>query len=212
MKDRIQKTEVRIQNSECSTHDAEHRTQHETMFEIRYDDSQLKQLERTLAGIPRAMPKVMSRALNRTATEGRTQVARSLSKRMGLRVKDIRETTTIRRASYRNWRSAVDISKRRIPIYRFGAKQKPKGVTYRKDRKRVLIPHSFIQTMPSGHTGVFRRKTAGRLPIVELRGPSPAQVFIGAEAEANRILAESRERLAKNIHDQVNLILRRRAG
>lgn len=60
------------------------------MLEIRYDDRKLKDLQRTLAGIPNAMPRVMSRGLNRTATEARTQLSRFLSGKVGLRVKDVR--------------------------------------------------------------------------------------------------------------------------
>jgi len=182
------------------------------MFEIRYDDKKLKQLERTLKGIPRAMPKVMSRGLNRTATEARTKAGRFLSKATGLKVKDIRQRLTLQRASYRNWRSAIGVSRRRIGVIALAAKQTKKGVTYKKGQKRVLIRHAFITTMASGHTGVFKRKFSQRLPIVELRGPSLGQVFAGAPAETGRIHRESMQRLEKNIHDQVNLILRRRAA
>jgi len=66
--------------------------------------------------------------------------------------------------------------------------------------------------MASGHTGVFKRLATARLPIVELKGPSLGQVFVGAQDEANRIYRESLARLEKNIHDQVKLILSRRAG
>jgi hypothetical protein len=182
------------------------------MFEIRYDDHKLKMLERQLKGIPRALPKVMSRSLNRTATQARTQTSRELAGRVGLRIKDVRDRVILQRASYRNWRSALTISRRRIPVYRLAARQTRKGVTYKKERKRVLIRHAFITTMPSGHTGVFRRRDSGRLPISELKGPSLGQVFTGAQDMANRIQRESMERLQKNIHDQVNLILKRRAG
>jgi len=182
------------------------------MFEIRYDDSQLKQLERTLRGIPRALPKVMSRGLNRTATEARTKIVRTLSTQSGLKQKDVRSATILQRASYSHWRSAIQISRKRIPVMSFGARQTKKGVTYKKGRSRVLIRSAFIATMASGHTGVFKRLATARLPIVELKGPSLGQVFVGAQDEANRIYRESLARLEKNIHDQVKLILSRRAG
>lgn len=216
------------------------------MFEIRYDDRQLKELERTLAGIPRALPKVMSRALNRTATEARTKISRGLGSEMkGLRIKDIRDRIIIDKATYSNWRALVRIGKRRIPLLALKARQTRKGVTYFKGRNRVLISSAFIATMvgakgggaadlhttasqrrgewlQSGltlsevegksHTGVYMRKSSSRLPLVGLAGPSLAQVFTGAEDVANRIYAESLARLEKNIHDQVQLILRRRAG
>jgi len=181
------------------------------MFEIRYDDKKIKQLERELQDFPKnSLPKVMSRALNRTATEARTKTSRMLAGEIGIKIGDVRKRITMSRASYRRWRSSIKISRRRIPLIRFGAKQTKKGVTYKKDRKRVLISHAFITTMASGHTGVFKRKFSSRLPISELRGPSLGQVYVNAQDAANQIHRESLSRLEKNIHDQVQLILRRR--
>lgn len=180
------------------------------MLEMRYDKAKLKQLERELRGIPRALPKVMSRGLNRTAQQARTDLSRSISKRIGFRVKDVRQRLTLTKATYSNWRSQVRVSGKRFGLIKFGARQTKAGVTYKRGRERVLIRHAFIAVMPTGHRGVFRRKGARRLPIAELRGPSLAQVFTGAQDEANRIYQESLARLEKNIHDQVNLILKRR--
>ena len=184
------------------------------MFEIRVHDEDLKRLEKTLAGIPRAMPRVMSRGLNRTAQQARTQTGRSLAKRTGLRVKDVRQRTILSKATYSRWRAAVSISTKRIPLIRFKAKQKAKGVTYKQPDtgKRVLIRHAFISVMPSGHRGVFRRATSKRLPIVEQVGSSLKDIFSAAQEEAARIYTESAAKLARNIHDQVELILRRKAG
>ena len=180
------------------------------MLEIKYDDAKIKRLQRELKNLPRALPKIMSRALNRTALSARTEVSRSLAGRIGLRIKDVRQRVVMQKASYSNWRSAIRISSRRLPIIRFGARQTAKGVTYKQGRQRVLIRHAFIATMPSGHRGIFKRKGGARLPIAELRGPSLAQVFTGAQDEANRIYQASLARLEKNVNDQVNLILRKK--
>ena len=180
------------------------------MLEIRFDDDKLKKLQKELKGIPRALPKVMSRGLNRTATSARTQISRSLSKRIGLKIKDVRDKLTLKRATYSNWRSAVKIGGKQFGLIKFGARQTKKGVSYKWERKRVLIRHAFIAIMPTGHRGVFMRKGPARLPIKEMKGPSLSQVFTGAQDEVNRIQTESLAILQKNIHDQVNLILKRR--
>ena len=184
------------------------------MFEIRVDDKSLKKLEKTLAGIPRAMPRVMSRGLNRTATQARTLTSRCLSKRTGLKVGAVRKSTKIYKATYSRWRAAIAMNNRKIPLIRFKAKQTKKGVTYKDyaTRMRTLITHAFIAVMPSGHRGVFLRETVKRLPITEQKGPSLMDIFSGARDEAAGIQRESAAKLAKNIHDQVQLILRRRAG
>ena len=181
------------------------------MLTIRFDDDKIKKLERELRNFPRALPKVMSRALTRTATSARTQISRSLASRIGIKIKDVRTRLTLTKATYSNWRSRVGISGRRFGLIKFAARQTKKGVTYRKGgRSRVLIRHAFIATMPSGHRGVFIRKAGPRLPIAEMRGPSLAQVFKGTRGEVDRIQAESLAKLGKNIHDQVNLILKRK--
>lgn len=180
------------------------------MLEIRFDDDKIKKVQRELRNFPKALPKVMSRGLNRTATSARTEISRSLSKRIGLKIKDVRDKLSLQRASYSNWRSAVRISGKKIGLIKFRVRQTKKGVTYKHGRKRVLVRHAFIATMKTGHRGVFLRKGIERLPIKEIRGPSLAQVFTGAQDDINRIQAESAAKLAKNIHDQVNLILKRK--
>jgi len=180
------------------------------MLEIKFDDEKLKKIQRELRAFPKALPKVMSRGLNRTATSARTEISRSLAGRIGLRIKDVRDKLSLQRATYSNWRSAVGVSGKKFGLIKFGARQTKKGVTYRLKQKRVLIRHAFIASMKTGHRGVFLRKGAARLPIQELRGPSLAQVYTGAQDQVNRIQAESAARLAKNIYDQVNLILKRR--
>jgi len=180
------------------------------MLEIKFDDVKLKQVQRVLRDIPKALPKVMSRGLNRTATSARTQISRSLAKEIGLKIKDVRGKLSLQRATYSNWRSAVGVSSKRFGLIKFRARQTKKGVTYKKGRKRILFRHAFIATMKTGHRGVFLRKGPARLPIQELKGPSLAQVYKGARDDVNRIQAESAKRLAKNIHDQVNLILKRK--
>lgn len=180
------------------------------MIEIKFDKKKLKAIERQLAAVPRALPKVMSRALNRTATSARTATSRSLAKQTGLKVKDVRSRIRIERASYSHWRSAIRVSTERLPLLAFRARQTRRGVSYRTDSGGEMLPHAFIATMSSGHRGVFKRRTAARLPIVELRGPSLGQVFSDADAETQRLYTQARAKLEKNIAEQVKLIVQRR--
>ena len=181
------------------------------MLEIRYDNDKIRRLERELAGFSRnSLPKVMSRGLNRTATSARTATSRMLAGEASLKISDVRKRITLKKATYHRWRAGIKISRRRIPLISFGARQTKKGITYKKAGERVLIRHAFKATMKSGHTGVFRRMAGSRLPITELKGPSMGQVFVGAQDKAQAIYRASMRKLEKNIHDQVNLILRRR--
>jgi hypothetical protein len=183
------------------------------MFQLRVNEADIKRLEKLIGDIPRAMPRVMSRGLNRTANSARTQTGRELAKITKLKVGQVRKSVNIVKATYSKWRSAVKISERRIPLTYFKAKQTKKGVTYKSLKGRVLIKHAFIETMPSGHTGVFLRVAKDRLPIKEQFSKSLMQVYSDSQSVANKIYAESSQKLAKNIHDQVELILaKRRAG
>lgn len=198
------------------------------MIEIRFDDRKLMQLERELKAFGRtALPRVISRALNRTAKSARTQAARSLSARTGLKIKDVRDRIGLERASYRNWRSAIRISGKRLSLSYMQPRQTKKGLSLKYERKRVLIRSAFpalkgwfIRLPAAGGykqtIGVKEaleiegRKKVGRKPIARIKGPILARVFTGAPDEARRIHLEHLKKLEKNVSDQVNLILRRR--
>lgn len=193
------------------------------MFEIRIDEQKIRQFEQMLAGIPNALPRVMSRGLNRTATEARTTTSRRLSQATGLRVSDIRPRIALRRATYKNWRSAIEFRAGGMPIVRFPHEQTPQGVSYRPSRRKtVLVSHAFIATMPSGHTGVFLRARYALGRYISMKGKKKEaiyeqkiqlyQIFQQSQDVMNQVQIESLARLEKNIHDQVQIILRRAAG
>jgi len=184
------------------------------MFEVRIQDSEIKALERSLKSFGGKMGTVMSRALNKTATTGRAEISRELSKRIGIPVGKVKDKIKLHKASFTNWRSAVTLSGRRFSLLDMKAKQLKAGVKYQQaeTRQRVLIRSAFTATMSSGHQGVFKRKGSDRLPISELFGPSLAGLYGGAEDLAARILRQARQRLEQNIAYQVELILKRRAG
>lgn len=193
------------------------------MIEIRLDKNKIRQFEQMLAGIPNAIPQAMSRGLNRTATEALTLTSRRLSQSTGLKVKDVRGRIAVERATQKNWRSAIRFRAGGLPIVRFGHEQNPQGVVWRPSRgKRILIRHAFKATMPSGHTGVFLRARYAKGRFIHMEGRPKREaiyeqkvrlqeIFAQSQQEMNQVYIESLARLEKNIHDQVQLILRRRA-
>ena len=51
--------------------------------------------------------------------------------------------------------------------------------------KQTFVRGAFVATMRSGHQGIFRRKGAARLPIVELLGSRPVDALLhSGESEA----------------------------
>ena len=206
------------------------------MLEIRYDKEKIEKLRRELRGFPaNSLPKVMSRGLNSTATESRTHLAKTIAERRKFSASAVRKFLTVKRATYKNWRSSVNYIPGQFPLIRLNPRKTASGITYKhpfKD-KRTLIKHAFRARMESGHRGVFIRstehirvrrwvgmkrwwalkkyKTTEKEAINELRGPSTDSLFGPALGVVIvHIRAESMQRLAKNIHDQVRLILSRR--
>jgi hypothetical protein len=59
--------------------------------------------------------------------------------------------------------------------------------------------------MRSGHRGVFRRRTARRLPIVELFGPSLPGVVRNRRIFEG-LLAPSQETLRKHLEHEINFL------
>jgi hypothetical protein len=200
------------------------------MLEIRYDDAKIKQLERELRAFGKnALPRVMSRGLNRTATQARTASARFLSKETGVKVGDVRKRLLLHRAAYNNWRSAIIVSGKRLSLQYLSPKKTARGLSVKSGRKRITIRRAFFALkgwfIRLPRAGGYKQtlgveqakeidavKKVARLPIGRIRGPILSRVFSEAQSEVKRIHTEHLIKLQKNIHDQVQLTLRRRLG
>ncbi len=197
------------------------------MLEIKYDKLKLKRLEKELRRFPKALPKVMSRSLNRTAVSARTQIGRSISRQTGIKVGDVRSKLHLAKATYSFWRSGVIVSSRRLSLSYLKPRKTAKGLSVRQGKRRVRITKAFealkgwfIRLPVSGGykqtIGVSQAldidsmSKVKRLPIGRIRGPILSQVFTNAQQESNRIFNESLAKLEKNINDQVKLILQKR--
>lgn len=146
--------------------------------------------DRLLKKASGAMSKATLRALNRTADATRTRAVRAIQEDVGATSqKSIRKFIAVDRASDRRQEARVIARSKgddRIPLYEMGPRprqvarrRRPRGtgITYGPQNK--FIAGAFIARMRSGHIGVFKRLTAKRFPVVELRGPSASWVFGG---------------------------------
>lgn len=139
---------------------------------------------RMLANLGDNLPKVVSRALNKTIASAQTDMKREIAQDIGIKVGVVAKNLKISKASTSNLVAKLRAFGKRIPLIQLGAKGpipsrgKGHGVTYRLGGKTRRIPSAFIATVGKGeHKGVFKRATTKRLPIRELFGPSIAQVF-----------------------------------
>jgi Prophage minor tail protein Z (GPZ) len=139
---------------------------------IEFDaDKALEVLQR----YPRRTTKATMRALNRALTSGNAELARLIAKDMGLKVSEVKAALKSTPATETRLEVKLSASAKRIPLAKFAARQTRKGVSYNLGAGgggRKVLAHSFIATVGSGHTGVFTRKTAKRLPIDQKFGPS----------------------------------------
>lgn len=181
---------------------------------VKFDKSKLRRVQRIFKDTPKVIPKIVSRAINRTTTTARAEIARKIAAEVKIKISDIKNKIGRTKATSRRWESILNIKARRIPLMKFGAKQTAKGVSYtiKKSGGRKFIESAFIATMKSGHQGVFKRKTAGRLPIIELFGPSVGEVFEGSGKIAKEITVSAYKKLQKNIDDQIKLQLAKRSA
>ena len=192
------------------------------LVEIKFDEKKLANVRRMLVEIPNAMPTVISRGINRTATSARAEITRRLYEHLNLTKTRIRQNIKIQKATRARWRSDIDIFTKAVPLIHYGASTlKGKGVSYKilrgGGRKRIITPptSAFIQKMPSGHKGVFRRRSGGAIAssslgkryIYQLKGPSVGAAFEGAPGMAAQALWWASAKLEKNIDDQVAFVL-----
>lgn len=176
--------------------------------DIKFDKRKMKRIEKQLSSMPRKIPQIMSAGINRAATITKTRLSQKLRENVAVKAAAAKKMITLKRANRKHWRADIRISSRRLPLIRFPVKQTGKGVSYKiaKSGGRKTIESGFIQTMSSGHRGVFTRAGKARKPIVERFGPS-----LGAAFTFNKMKkwteAIAAKLLIQNIDSQIRRIL-----
>lgn len=155
-------------------------------LEIRVDPSQLRQVEALLTGVRNGLPKVVTRAINRTATSARSRAVKALAKVTGRKQKDLRLDVRLLRASWRKWRARLFFDSTGVPLRKLDPRQTAAGVSYTGAGGRLTLPGGFIATMPSGHRGVFIREPKGGGAMAQ-RDDRRALHFIGDLAGVARV-------------------------
>lgn len=164
-------------------------------------------LSRKLQQNLRRYPRAAAAGINRAAAGALTVSVREIQADVGASSqKSIRKAMTLHRATGEKPVArliAKSAKNERIPIYEM--KPRPRAVTRRRPaggvrygKENKLIPSSFIARMPSGHIGVFKRKSAKQLPIAERFGPSVALVFTRRKI-TDKVLAYLRDKVPEEI-------------
>ncbi|NQU47037.1 MAG: phage tail protein [Planctomycetes bacterium] len=133
--------------------------------------SDVRRAMRSLDAKPAVIQKATMRALNKVSAQVKTQATRTLAKRMGVPAKRVRADLHIQKASPHRLSASVTGTGRSIKLIHFRARQTRPGAAASPWGKRKKFPGTFIADMPSGHRGVFKRKSKASHPIKELYGP-----------------------------------------
>jgi len=205
------------------------------LVEIKVDDKQLRRMARQLGVARKQIPKVLVRALRKTATQTRTIIKNTVRGKVPeLPASRVHKKTYINpKATTSKLSTIVNIFLSTIPLkmikgvrgkgrYR-GAKAKQSYITW----KGQSFPNAFRATMPSGHMGIFMRKYADGskpiltwnakilgggdlakgLPIQEL-GASVGDVYHNAPGVKASIDKQASEKLRVNIVSQFNRLIK----
>ncbi len=181
--------------------------------EVSFREDQFREVRRLLRSVPKAWPKVASRGINKTLSTLRSRFVKRTSAQAGIKQKVIREHVRIKKATRSVLSGLLRLLGGRIPLIDLKARQDKKGVSYTgRDGKRSSVPSAFIATMPSGHTGVFKRTTGSRLPIQELFGPSLTGVFEKTGDIQRETMDETEDLLEHYTAQEADRELERRKG
>ncbi len=196
------------------------------MIEVVINRGQMKALRAMLREIPRDVPKVIARALNKVAKSTHVRILRKISSEYAVSQRVLKEKNVfLTRSNYKNLRAVIKVKGRRISLLAFKAKQLKKGVSYKiKKKGGRKVVYGFMESPPGsgkatvmpnplgpGHRGVFKRKGRKRKPIVELFGPSVPAIFQNIqEFAASTFEKEIGNKLGKELLVQTGLMLQRK--
>lgn len=184
---------------------------------VTIDPVHLLHLQSDLKGITNGLPKAIAGAINDTTKDEKVVISRKIRDRVNIKKRDIDPYITTKKATPSNLTGLIILSEtKRIPLIYFKARfarKSRRGVSYQiaVDGGRKTLPHAFIAQMKSGHEGVFQRVGKKRLPIEELKGPSPWGVFVKSGLEHQTIL-DVQVLLKKNLNERTNFLLLRASG
>jgi len=156
------------------------------------------------------LDKIVALALVDCAKSCKTQAAKVIAKRTGLKSALVKDRIWYQRVDPGDYEVEIKSSKRPIALIDFPVHQTATGVSTKAWGKLQLIRHAFIATMRNGHTGVYRRVTKKRLPIEQLWGPTIGGTF--AQPEVQKVVEKTmKARLQKSLARRMAAAVRRQS-
>ncbi len=142
----------------------------------------IKDVQRELNKFEQGMIKAEVSANKKTAKQVKTAIGKDARQTYNLKAGTLNRFVSVGRG--RGNTAVIRIKSKGIGLGNYGAIQKETGVSVKvlKSKSRKIIKSAFMQTMDSGHVGVFIRESiggsrVGRYPIKYLYGPTAQQIF-----------------------------------
>lgn len=195
-----------------------------TELGFEFDKRQMRRIRKELSDIPNGVKRATQGAINKTLTKGRTATSSAIRNDIPLNVKarDVKKRIRLVKATKaKPDKGKLEVRGGRWKMMKLGARpitppaQKGVPIARRKKvsaspfKRRVHLPHHFVQQMPSGHVGVFVRPPGQKKKIVEVYGPHLAKLIpkhgIGRKVE--RVMSGE---LSKQMESQVDRLLKRK--
>lgn len=126
-------------------------------FEIKIDAAAIRRVQAMAGDIPDALPRIVPRAMNRTADWTKVRMKREVAAQLGMKVSDAAQLIPVHHAARNDWYASANIYNARVPLIRFAIAQESTGVSYRTMEGYQFMPHAFFARMETGHRGIFLR-------------------------------------------------------
>jgi hypothetical protein len=169
--------------------------------DVKWDRSGMAGLE--TGALKGALRRALRKAGATALRDMKSEASKRIRARKRIKTRYITRALKLRRAKGSDIASmewALDVSGEPVPLVAYPHRQTKKGVSVEVNRgKRTLLAGSFVASMKSGHKGVFKRTSAARLPIKELRGSRPVDALLH-EGEADAVAARGSESFSATFH------------
>lgn len=179
---------------------------------IEIDARALRQVEMRLGAMKSKPPTAISRALDRTAINAKTNVSKKSREIYVIKSKDINQALKISRSSKGSLNVTLAYRGERIPLDKFKfspSNPRPKKpptlkVSVKKDGMKSLL-HAFVADINGSK--IFERVGKSRLPIGRLFGPAVPQI-VNKEELRRFVEAEAEKTYEKRLDHEIKRVLK----
>lgn len=175
------------------------------------DTAELKRVQQLLGEMQAKAPNVIARALNRSVSNVKSNIPKTVRDNYHIRAQDVKDTLKVEKARVSKLQAKVISKGETLGLDKF--KVNPKTVnSRRKAQLKIAVKKDGIKQVLGAFIAnangikVFKREGKKRLPIERLKGPSVPQMIRNKEG-VDKINKESYRTYHKNLNNDINYML-----